>query len=653
MTVSSFIQDPAWAGDVSLSGPAEETKGGRGSWPRQLVFSTEVKDRLRMYLQDEITAFHNERSNVMEDWRRYQKVYWAEPESKERNFPFRRSANIVVPLGAIAVEAIAARMMNTLFAVKPFYSIRPKSGPWIQAAKPFEQYLQTEIDNDSSLRMFEFCDQSVLELIKLGTCVGKSGYVREIKKSLRTTSSGEENFYVETKNGAELHRVALPNFVMRLQDLDPQEAGIVGEKHEVTWGQLKKYVQSGRMSAEAVEQIKNNWVERNSSAVPNEHNAVQEQVEQSANVEPKWTQVFHFYEIWLSFDVDGDGWDEEIVVDFHLETGEFLSAFYNWYDDLHRPYRVCTLQTVEGIWPGLGVIKQTEQFQAQATTIHRQRLDNATLANMKQIVVRKSSGYGPSEPVFPGKIWFLEDPINDIREFALSEIYPSSYANEESVVRYFEKATGVNEVILGIPQAGTPGTATSDLTRLAEGNKRFDYYLKKIKRWLSLLGEDVVVNYQRFGNQQAHWYILEEDGQYVEQVLQMPSMLVRKGAIVDLTVTDSLTNRDVEQQTWMQLFQVISNYYGQIFQSAQVLAQLSGDPTVLMQVAQRAMLASDEALKRLLETFAEPDSERFSLIPQGPGTGANPNDTEQTPNNTGTPRPAIGTGTTGTGGPIA
>ncbi len=37
----------------------------------------------------------------------------------------------------------------------------------------------------------------------------------------------------------------------------------------------------------------------------------------------------------------------------------------------------------------------------------------------------------------------------------------------------------------------------------------------------------------------------------MEQILRMPSVLVRKGAFVDLTVTDAITNREVEQQQWL------------------------------------------------------------------------------------------------------
>jgi len=362
------------------------------------------------------------------------------------------------------------------------------------------------------------------------------------------------------------------------------------------------------MDPEAVEKIKAHRVIKHHTTSYDEGVKLQEEVARLSKTEPKWTDVFEVFELWCSFDVDGDGINEEIVVDYHRASKTFLSIRYNWYDDLHRPYRICNFLNVEGIWPGIGICKQVEQLQEEVTTIHRQRLDNATLANMSQIVLRKGMGYGNGEPIFPGKMWFVDDPTKDIQQFKLSEIYPSSYINEESIVSYYEKRTGANEVILGIPQTGTPGTATSDLTRLAEGNKRFDLVLKNVKRWLSAIGYDVVANYQEFGNQNSHFLIMGEEGIEVERVLNMPSVLVRRGAVIDLTVSDTITNRQVEQQQWLSLFQVVTNYYDRVL----ALAQLLG-PEVFQGVAQKALASGDEALTQLLETFNIVDSKRFTL----------------------------------------
>lgn len=613
---ATLTYDAAYLGEVPIASPStqavQESFEGPGSYPRMLVLGDKVEARFRDWLDYELHAFFAERSETLEQWKAWQTLYWAEPEKAVRTFPFYKAANIVIPLSAIAVEAVHARMMNTLFSVEPFWSIRPQSKPWIQTAKPMERYLQSEATNSQTLNVYPFCNDSILELIKLGTAVGKSGYRREYKKSYRDT----DEFFYESYNGATLERVPLANFIMRLSELDPQTAPLVGERHRLSWAQLKKMAQAGRFDEDAVEKIKHWWRDINSTGDASDGQDYEQHVKKLATAEPMWTDRFDIDEIWCAFDVDEDGYDEEVVVEFHKPSGTFLAARYNWYDDLHRPYHIGNYVNVEGTWVGLGLCKQVEQFQEAATTVHRQRLDNATLANMAQIVIKKGSGVDPNTPIFPGKMWFLDD-VSDIKDFKLSEIYPSSYNNEASIINYYEKRSGANEVILGMPHEGTPGTATSDLTRLAEGNKRFDLVLKNVRFWLSNLGLDVVTNYQLFGNQEAHWWVLGEDGAYVEEVLRMPTILVRRGAIVDLTVTDSITNREVEQRQWLSLFQVITGYYDRVLQLAQVL----GDPQIFLQIAQKAMAASDEAMRRLLETFTITDAGRFALVEETPNGG--------------------------------
>lgn len=625
-----LLQDPAWMGEAPIV--RSETPPGadqvRGQWPRMLRLDRETEDRLKLYIDEELSNFFAERTTSLENWKRWQTVYWAEPEKKEKNFPFKRAANVVIPLAAVASEAIHARMMNTLFSVEPFWSIRPRNKAWVDSAKPFERYLQAEAESSQTLKVQEFCHDSILELVKLGTAIGKSGYRREFRKSMRVVVDDiEEELWYEAYNGATLERVPLANFLLRLSQLDPQQAPWVGEEHEYSWSQLKRLAQSGQLDGEAIKKVSKWWVDTSSPANTGDSSDYKKHVQQLADAEPLWSAMFRFQEIWMSFDVDGDGYDEEIVLDYHKPSRTLLSIRYNWNDDLHRPYHICNFVRVEGVWVGIGVCKQSEQFQEEITTIHRQRLDNATLANMTTIVIRKGSGYGPNEPIYPGKMWFLDD-VKDIQPFKLSEVYPSSFANEESAIRYWEKRTGASEVILGESHQGTPGTATSDLTRLAEGNKRFDLVLRNVRRWMSNLGYDIIANYQRFGNQEAHWWVEGEDGLPVEQVLRMPSVLVRKGAVVDLTVTDSITNRDVEQRQWLSLFQLVTNYYDRVLQLVQIL----GDPQLFGAVGQRALVAGDELLRRLMETFNITDTDRFALAagtegsngveqPTGPAVG--------------------------------
>jgi hypothetical protein len=118
--MSETTYDPAWQGDAEIDGPrstdtVEDSEAGPGRYPRMVVLEEETRDRLQQWIDDEIEQFNNERQPLLGQWEDWQTLYWAEPEEETKNFPFQKAANIVVPLAAIAIEAIHARMMNTLF----------------------------------------------------------------------------------------------------------------------------------------------------------------------------------------------------------------------------------------------------------------------------------------------------------------------------------------------------------------------------------------------------------------------------------------------------------------------------------------------------------------------------------------------------------
>lgn len=599
--------------ETSVQGPIPVVAGNpKGQWPRMLNLGEEKERQLDLWLRDEVWNALTEKQDILKDWERWQVQYWARPEAPIKNFPFRRAANIVIPLTAIAVEAVHARIMNTIFAVEPFWTIRPRTKTWIDAAKPTERWLQTEVEDPNTLSVYEFANDSILEGIKLGTMIGKSGYERNIKKTNRDMPDGTtEPVWVEIANGATLEYVPCANFLMRSAYQDPQDAPWVGEQHSFSWGQMKKMAENGRMRPKSVEAIKHWWHDVRTEIQAGDAEQYRDTMDRLQQVEPVWTQVFKVFEIWLSFDIDEDGFDEEIVVDYHWDSGTILSVRGNWYKDLHRPYRVTQYVKVEGrIW-GIGIGKQNEQFQIAVTTVHRQRLDNATLANMRMMAVKKGSGITPDEPIFPGKMWFVDDPQRDLQVVQLSEVYPSATNDETILLNYSERRTGVNEVLLGVQKEGTPGTATGDLARIAEGNKRFDLVLRNLRRWFGLLGQDVIANYQQFGNQQRHFLVLDRDKSvWVEEILNLPQELVSRGAAIELSATSSITNRQIEQQQWLGLFQVITQYYDRVL----TIAQMLQDPQIMADLLQRAAFATNIAMKNLLRTFNIPDAEQIMLI---------------------------------------
>lgn len=621
----TLLADPAWM-TGSVPGPREPTgyavagpdqPPGWGHYTPLIPITGEAYDRLVRWLNEELQLARTERQRLMEDWKEWQRQYWAAPKTKTKDFPFKNAANIVIPITAIAVEAVHARLMNTIWAPRPFWSINPTSEMWVPAAPRVEEWLQNEVERPEGLMLYEVTNEGFMEFCKLGTVIFKSGYERVVKKSYRMVAGQLEEYWYECKNSATVHWVPRANFLIRFTETDPQNSSWCGEEHQWTWGQLKTMALSGRMDPAGVELVKSRYIQkRQTGNTFGSATDYQKQIDQLMHTEPSWSHAFDCVEIWCSFDIDGDGVNEEIYLDYHEESRTILSARYNPNADLRRPYRKACYITVEGRFDGIGICKQNEMFQSEITTIHRQRIDNATVANMRMLVIRKMSGYGPGEPLFPGKIWMV-DSKDDVTSLQMGDVYNSSYQNEASAERWSQMRTAANETVLGMPEQGTPGTATDSLTRLGEANKRFNLVLLNLRRCLGLVGRDTLVNYQQFGDKNYHWIVLQEDGLYVHQFLTLPEELASAGASVEVTASDQIVNQQVEQQQWMALSQILERGNMMTLQLAQMAMQLSGDPTFLLQVIQRTLYITDEVRRKLLHTFNVQDINKLTFTQEG------------------------------------
>jgi hypothetical protein len=303
-----------------------------------------------------------------------------------------------------------------------------------------------------------------------------------------------------------------------------------------------------------------------------------------------------------------------------------MSVRYNWLSDLRRPYYKGVYFPVEHRWNGIGICKQLNQFQREITTQHRQRLDNATLANVRMIKVNKFSGYGPNEPIFPGKMWFL-DRMDDVETFQLGEIYPSSYSNEHQTLQYAQQRSGVNELNLGMPQVGTPGTATAELSRVQESNKKYDFVYGNIRRFAGEITLDVASQLQQFGPKQLSYFDEVADGALVKKFLELPPTLIREGIIVDIAVAGQKENKLLDRQNWQQLGQQLNQYYMAILQ----IAQMTGDQEKMAMITQQAYEGATEAMRQILESFDIKNVNRLiveEFLTNGikkpqPATGAN------------------------------
>lgn len=576
-------------------------------YPDEILLSPERERALINYLHEELINHYMERDDWVNQLIRYQREYWAEPRIKFNTFPFKGAANIVIPLTAIAVETIHSRTMTTLFGLEDqFVSVKPKNKDWADAATPFERFINHEMLN--VMDIYKPFDNICLEITKYGTGVSKSSYERVIKTAVRKVNGEEQRFKVVQKDGAQVYSVPLGKFLMRFDSKNTETSDWCGEEHNDTIYQIEQKEKSGMFRKGTVDALKA-WVTRSVAGTEGQERKterVQERLEDRTPVWPKWID---WCELYMSFDVDDTGEQREIVVCYHRSAQYFMSIRNNWNHDLRRPYDTEVYFPVEHRWTGIGICKQNEQFQREVTAQHRQRLDNATIANMRMIKINKSSGYGPGEPVMPGKIW-LVDSKDDIESFQMGEIYNSAYQNEQATLIYSQQRTGVNEVTLGMPQVGTPGTATGDLARIQEGNKKFDFAYKNIKRLTNKVITKTALNIQQFGPKDLSYFDQSDDGNLVQKFLTLPPSWIADGLILQLGSAGQQQNKIIDKQNWVAMAPMLQQYYQGLLQLEQVVQQ-GGSAS---QIALKGMQAATEAMRQILESYDVRNLDKIILM---------------------------------------
>lgn len=566
-------------------------------YPRQVYLSEEREAELAQYIDSELVRYYMDTNEHLNDLLQWQNDYWAKPTQKVANFPFKNASTIVIPISAIAVEAVHARTETQLFGQAQLVVAKSVSNEWDESQKPVEdffnyQYLKV-------IKIKKGLANCFLEAEKFGTMIGKPGYLRLVRNGVREVNGEEQEFSVVYKDGPSFDVVPDSKFLLPYWAQDPQLSEWVGEEHSEPPYFIEQGEESGLFREDTYEKL-SQYLENYHMSEPMGGDGKKFERNQMSLESSRFSlgKRCDWVELWLNWEVDTTKQKREIVVHFHRETKTIMSIRYNYLSNLRRPYRTEVYFPVEHRWRGIGICKMNEQFQRSITVRHRQNIDNATLANIRMFKIHKLSGYGNGEPIFPGKIWML-DNMDQIDTIQLGEIYPSGYNNEQSDVLYSQQRTGVNEVTLGMPQVGTPGTATSDLARIQEGNKKFDLWYSRAREF----SDDVIVDLadltQQFGPRNQEYFYTAADGEMVRAFLQLPNSYIRDGLILELRTNSQVHNKVLDRQNWQQIAGFLNQYYLGLTQLAQPL----GNPQIMQLIFTKGLSAVTEAMRQILETY--------------------------------------------------
>lgn len=546
--------------------------------------------------------------------------YRAQTEDGIAHFPFEGAHQVTVPVTADNVDPIWARYMANIHGAENIWTMRALSEKWVTAAKPlqdFTQWLDTNILKMWNVNMLAFQD-----MIKLGTAVYKTGWSFEQKRVWKYDEQLNRVRATEMRNKPLVDHVNIVNFLVppeaREVDPDVQHGALwVGERLRIRPLALRTMARGQEpflpnFIPEAVEKVIR-WVENSLTEEEAQRN-VNDYIGDELSGAYFETREIELWEVHIRYDASGDGIEEDLIITYHKPTATILRAIYNWLPG-GRPYSVIRYLRGDGFY-GIGVAEQTETWQNTISNVLNYDLDKLLLSNAPMFAVSEGANILPDEPIFPGKIWSLTNPKDDI--LPMHMIAPGnfdimqmmSFLQEQSRAR-----TGLNDLqqanIAALPSR-TPATTVQSL--LQEGNTRFDMSIKDLRQGgLSEVGLRVLQNLQfqtkNFTNNpfaQAYLATAQQvlgDPEGSEAVRAItggfPAEPIQNGIGVQLTATSGLNNKELMKQSNLALLQIGGQMGEQFIQLASLIQQGG----LVGEVAQKLFSGGTELLLRTLEQF--------------------------------------------------
>lgn len=512
----------------------------------------EQKKELSQFLKDEVNQCLSDRIDITAKWAKWERQYEGKPEETKKTFPWDGCSNVVVPVTGSIIDALLARVMD-MWKVSPFFVAKSLNPQIDSLASPIGDLL--EWANKHELKLFSTMIPTIISTLKFGNGFGKMVWV------LANKYTGVE--------GAEYRHIPINDMLFPMGSNNIHTSKWCGNRERFTFSDLKKMERQGLISGVSKFKTIEPEVE------PIDELKTMEEDLTLSNASP--SDFFTVYDLQVSWDINGDDMDEEIHVICLWPEFTILGIYMNEYG--FRPYRHFKLFPRENNIYAMGLCEYLNDLQEELTTIHRQRTDNATLANTRFFKGKSGAqGVKPGMKIWPGRVFIMDDPATDLIGEQLGEVYQSSVQSEMILMSLIEKRAGLSDVAMG--KAPRRETATTTLALIQEGNKRLDFLITYLKAELSELAMDYIELHRQFASPDKVIRILGQDGSKVDSVINIPDISMRGRLILEVSAGSEVTSKEVQRQQLIQLFSLFKEFYMGMFELAQMVTNPQVSPLV-------------------------------------------------------------------------
>lgn len=542
---------------------------------------------LSSWLRSEIEDALSSRKFLDSVWREALKRYEGVPKLETRDVPIENAPNIEVTIGAIACDTIYSQAIDLLFNITPLVTVRPKpkganDEETVKAAKSL-QIFSNHLATSPEVDLRAAAETAVLENTQLGTAFLYVPWVQKTKKTrtAKILSAGPRIRAVPIED------VIVPGGTRQTID----EMPFFSLRFYYTGTELQDLARANGWDISHFQPVgASDWV-RSRRELLGRH---------SEGIERKG-QIYDVHMAFCYFDIDGDGYDEDLLIIYN-HSGRTIGAYsFNSMD--RRPAERMVYQLRAHMFYGLGVLEMMGPYEEKLTDVHNYSTLNILLANSRLWV---GDGSIPENPkIWPGKV-ITATSADSFKGLAMADVYSSIWQDQMIVMSLANQRVGINDAVSpkNVPDR-TPGITT--MSMLQQVNRRFTPAFDSMRLCIAGALKQCLYRYQErllAGDQAAMASIYNvlgyDDGNRVIDLLKNESF--DEQVNVELTASSASVNKEADRQNSILLTNILGQYYQRTLELVTIAANPQTPPEV-RNIANKIASAAGEVIDRTIRTF--------------------------------------------------
>lgn len=528
------------------------------------------RQQLRKYL-DRIEAAENWRDSAYKDlWQRCYKRYrnyvdkLYDPNTGRE---IKDRSNISIPYTFTQVETVLPRLVESLFAARPYVTVKGREPGDEENAKNMETLLDWQMNERLDIQ--DIFHKGLKEMCIYGTAVAYVGWKykerKVIRRQLQTLLDENNNPIIEVDpttgeeveiadyaavevtetvwDDPDVKFIDLGLFFVDPNATDIDDARYCGHVAYLTKSELEEM-------AERDESMKLKWDEipkdyRKNNVRNERMAAVGLPSVQEENVHDDDDRLYEVHYYWED--------DKEVII---INRAYLAKDGENPYWHKKKPYVKDVYTEVPHEFYGIGLVEMIEDLQDELNAERNMRIDYRAMNLRRMWKVRRGANIKLSDLRWRQNGIIRVDEMDDLQEIETAHIGNDSFNQEGVIKQDIRDTTGAHDVVMGT--SGGSATATETMTKDNNASIRFRLIISSVeKRLLVGVTNLMIKNNQQFIDRDLVFRVTGEEDEWVEmspEDIQGQFDLMAAGSSVE-----PLANKEAFKQRMIELYGVLSS----------------------------------------------------------------------------------------------